>query len=110
MICLTPSTFLMKEAKIMSTPCPMPNSRSDFSFSETATFIPFSMSSRRVSGADGADNAGEAHLVGGGVHVQRARALDVGVAGAGPLLPRRHIELLQDGVGLVGCRLGHDDW
>ena len=36
MICLTPSTFLMKEAKIMSTPCSMPNSRSDFSFSETS--------------------------------------------------------------------------
>ena len=96
MICLTPSTFLMKT----------------FSVGKfiLATFIPFSMSSRRVSGADGADNAGEAHLVGGGVHVQRARALDVGVAGAGPLLPGRHIALLHDGVGLVGCRLGHDDW
>ena len=56
------------------------------------------MSSRRVSGADGADNAGEAHLVGGGVHVQRARVLDVGVAGAGPLLPGGNIALFQDGL------------
>ena len=51
---------------------------------------------RAADGSDGADDAGEAHLVGGGVHVQRARALDVGVAGAGPLLPGRHIALLQD--------------
>ena len=62
---------------------------------------------RAADGADGADDAGEAHLVGGGVHVQRVRVHDVGVAGAGPLLPRRHIAFLQDGVGLVRCSVGH---
>merc|ERR1719458_1464819 len=35
-ICLTPSAFLMKEAKTMSTPCSTPSNRSDLSFSETA--------------------------------------------------------------------------
>ena len=57
---------------------------------------------RAAHGADGADDA---DLVGGGVHVQRVRVHDVGVAGADPLLPGRHIALLQDGVGLVGCRV-----
>ena len=36
LICWTPSAFLMKEAKIISTPCSTPNNRSDLSFSDTA--------------------------------------------------------------------------
>ena len=36
LISLTPSAFLMKLAKTMSTPCSTPNCRSFLSFSETA--------------------------------------------------------------------------
>ena len=53
---------------------------------------------RPADGADGADNAGEPHLVGGGVHVEVGDVLDVGVALSCPLLSRGDIALLQDGL------------
>ena len=51
-----------------------------------------------ADGADGADDAGEPHLVGGGVHVEVGDVLDVGVALPGALLARGNIALLQDGL------------
>ena len=53
---------------------------------------------RPADGSDGADNAGEPHLVGGGVHVEVRDVLDVGVALPGPLLAGGNIALLQDGL------------
>ena len=53
---------------------------------------------RPADRADGADDAGEPHLVGGGVHVQVGDVLDVGVALPGSLLARGDIALLQDGL------------
>ena len=53
---------------------------------------------RPADGSDGADNAGEPHLVGGGVHVEVGDVLDVGVALPGSLLPSGNIALLQDGL------------
>ena len=51
---------------------------------------------RPANGADGADDAGEPHLVGGGVHVEGGHVLDVGVALSCLLLSRGDIALLQD--------------
>ena len=51
-----------------------------------------------ADGADGADDAGEPHLVGRGVHVEVGDILDVGVTLPGPLLSRGNIALLQDGL------------
>ena len=56
---------------------------------------------RPANGADGADDAGEPHLVGGGVHVQVGDVLDVGVALPGSLLARGDIALLQDGLKMA---------
>ena len=53
---------------------------------------------RPADGADGADNAGQPHLVGRGVHVEVGDVLDVGVTLPGPLLSRGNIALLQDGL------------
>ena len=47
-------------------------------------------------GADGADDAGEPHLVGRGVHVEVGDILDVGVTLPRSLLASGHIALLQD--------------
>ena len=51
-----------------------------------------------ADGSDGADDAREPHLVGGGVHVEVGDILDVGVALPGALLARGNIALLQDGL------------
>ena len=49
-----------------------------------------------ADGADGADDAGEPHLVGRGVHVEVGDILDVGVTLPRSLLASGHIALLQD--------------
>ena len=51
---------------------------------------------RAADGADGADDAGEPHLVGRGVHVEVGDILDVGVTLPRSLLACGHIALLQD--------------
>ena len=53
---------------------------------------------RPADGSDGADDAGEPHLVGCGIHVEVGDVLDVGVALPGSLLARGNIALLQDGL------------
>ena len=50
---------------------------------------------------DGADNAGQPHLVSRGVHVEVGDVLDVGVALPSPLLTSGDIALLQDGLNKI---------
>ena len=64
---------------------------------------------RPADGADGADNAGEPHLVGGGVHVEGGHVLDVGVALSRLLLARRDIALLQDGLQIVNDKKSNNN-
>ena len=65
---------------------------------------------RPANGADGADDAGEPHLVGGGVHVEAGKVLNVGGALSCQLLARPDIALFQDGVSLTSViGVGHPD-
>ena len=63
-----------------------------------------------ADGSDGADDAREPHLVGGGVHVEAGEVLDVGGALARHLLARPRIALLEDGIRLPGViSVGHPE-
>ena len=59
--------------------------------------------------SNGADNAGEPHLVGGWVHVEGGHVLDVGVALSRLLLARRDIALLQDGLQIVNDKKSNNN-
>ena len=51
-----------------------------------------------TDGPNGANNAGQSHLVGSGVHVQVRDILNVGAGLPGLLLSGRNVKVLQDGL------------